>query len=104
MPYEELLPQFRLLGGILKQPGHTEMDERLARLAKLIDEKIPDTLKKNAPPDYLRVQSSRTDVFILDFFIESKYEKDHAAPGKSESSFDSILERIICSMAKCPSL
>jgi GTP-binding protein EngB required for normal cell division len=50
--YNELLSKFKLLSGVLKQPDNTEMDERLARLSKLIDEKIPDTLKKNAPPEY----------------------------------------------------
>jgi hypothetical protein len=40
----------------------------------------------------LRVPSSQVE--------NSKYDNNHAAPGKSESSCDSILERIICSMGK----
>jgi len=52
MKPEELLSKLKFLNGVLHQPEHTEMDERLYRLSKLINEKIPDTLKKNAPPEF----------------------------------------------------
>lgn len=64
--YEKLLKNFELLCGIIKQntSGNT-MKADLSRIEEIINKKIPDTLKKNAPEDFYELYTD----------FKSEYEK-----------------------------
>ena len=64
--YEKLIKNFELLCVIIKQnTSGNQLKVDLSKIEKLINEKIPDTLKKNAPEDFYEL--------YVDF--KSEYEK-----------------------------
>lgn len=64
--YEKLIKNFELLCAIIKQnTSGNQLKVDLSKIEKLINEKIPDTLKKNAPEDFYEL--------YVDF--KSEYEK-----------------------------
>ncbi len=64
--YEKLVNNFKLLCHIVRQnTGETKLKVDLTKIGNLINKKIPDTLKKNAPEDFYEL--------YMDF--KSEYEK-----------------------------
>jgi len=62
---KELMKNFKLLANIIRQTQNPEMKVDLKKIEKLINEKIPETLKKNAPADYYELYTD----------FKSEYEK-----------------------------
>lgn len=62
---EELLDNFLLLCGIIRQSKNPELKVDLSKIESVINKKIPETLKKNAPADYYEL--------YMDF--KSEYER-----------------------------
>ena len=51
--YEKLVSNFELLCSIIQQnTSDPQLKVDLSKIEKMINEKIPDTLKKNAPEDF----------------------------------------------------
>lgn len=64
--YEKLLKNFNLLCAIIRQnTSGNQMKADLTKIEKLINDKIPDTLKKNAPEDFYELYTD----------FKSEYEK-----------------------------
>ncbi len=64
--YEELLRNFELLCTIIKQNGSGgQMKADLSKIEEIINKKIPETLKKNAPEDFYELYTD----------FKSEYEK-----------------------------
>ena len=64
--YEKLLKNFELLCSIIQQnTSGNEMKADLSKIEELINKKIPDTLKKNAPEDFYELYTD----------FKSEYEK-----------------------------
>ena len=62
---QELFKKFRLLCNIVRQDRAPQLKVDLGRIEHIINEKLPDTVKKNAPPDYYEL--------YMDF--KNEYEK-----------------------------
>ncbi|MDR2296368.1 MAG: dynamin family protein [Clostridiales Family XIII bacterium] len=65
--YEALLRDFNLLGRIVKASKAPALAADLSRVDAIVNERIPEDLKKNAPPDYYEI--------YLDF--KAEYELFH---------------------------
>ena len=64
--YEKLLKNFNLLCDIIRQnTSENQMKADITKIEKLINDKIPDTLKKNAPEDFYELYTD----------FKSEYEK-----------------------------
>lgn len=64
--YEKLLKNFNLLCAIIRQnTSENQMKADITKIEKLINDKIPDTLKKNAPEDFYELYTD----------FKSEYEK-----------------------------
>lgn len=64
--YEELIGNFELLCNIIRQnTGGSQLKVDLSKIEKIINKKIPDTLKKNAPEDFYELYTD----------FKSEYEK-----------------------------
>lgn len=64
--YEKLLKNFELLCAIIKQnTSGNQMKADLSKIEEIINKKIPDTLKKNAPEDFYELYTD----------FKSEYEK-----------------------------
>ena len=64
--YEKLLKNFNLLCTIIRQnTSENQMKADITKIEKLINDKIPDTLKKNAPEDFYELYTD----------FKSEYEK-----------------------------
>ena len=64
--YEKLIKNFELLCNIIKQnTADNKLNVDLSKIEEIINKKIPDTLKKNAPEDFYEL--------YMDF--KSEYEK-----------------------------
>ena len=51
--YEKLLANYELLCNIIRQSASgSQLRIDLSKIEEIIDKKIPDTLKKNAPEDF----------------------------------------------------
>lgn len=64
--YEKLMGNFELLCNIIKQhTGDSQLKVDLSKIEEIINKKIPDTLKKNAPEDFYELYTD----------FKSEYEK-----------------------------
>lgn len=62
---EQLVKNFKLLCNVIRQNKNTELKVDLSKIEKIINEKIPETVKKNAPADYYELYTD----------FKSEYEK-----------------------------
>ncbi len=62
---EKLIKNFKLLCNVIKQDKNPEMKVDLKKIEKIINDKIPETLKKNVPADYYELYKD----------FKSEYEK-----------------------------
>lgn len=63
--YEKLMANFTLLCNIIRQNNGNQLKVDLSKIEEIINKKIPDTLKKNAPEDFYELYTD----------FKSEYEK-----------------------------
>ena len=80
--YEKLMANFTLLCNIIRQNNGNQLKVDLSKIEEIINKKIPDTLKKNAPEDFYELYTDFKseyekfrDFILYDKLIGKKYSR-----------------------------